>query len=146
MNINETNDTDNILNSIRINNTDTLILAHLNINSIRNTFRALQTIIQNNIDVLVITGSKLADSFSTAQFTLQGYHAPIRLDRTIHGGGIIIFIRANIPHSTMGELTSNTDNEGIFTELLLRKENWLLYGGYNPGRDRISPGAYSAFF
>ena len=38
----------------------------------------------------------------------------------------------------MGELTSNTDNEGIFIELLLRKENWLLYRGYNPGRDRIS--------
>ena len=60
-------------------------------------------------------------------FILHGYYAPIRLDRNIHGGGIIIYIRANIPHRTLGKLSSNTDNEGIFIELLLRKENWLLY-------------------
>ena len=96
MNLNETYDTDTTLNSIRTNNTHTLIFAHLNINSIRNKFPALQTIIQNNIDVLVLTESKLDNSFSTAIFTLQGYHAPIRLDRNIHGGGIIIYIRANI--------------------------------------------------
>ena len=139
MNLNETYDTDTTqLNSMRTNNTHTLIFAHLNINLIRNMFPVLQTITQNNIDVLVLTESKLDNSFSTAMFTLQGYHAPIRLDRNIHGGGIIIYVRANIPHRTLGKLNSNTDNEGIFIELLLRKENWLLYGGYNPGRDRIS--------
>ena len=137
-NLNETNDTDTTPNTLPANNTHRLIFAHLNIDSMRNKFPALQTIIQNNIDILVLTESKLNNSFSTAISTLQGYHAPIRLDRNIHGGGIIIYIRANIPHRTLGKLTSNTDNEGIFIELFLRKEKWPLYGGYNPGRARTS--------
>ena len=127
MNLNETNDMDTTLNSIQANNTHMLIFAHNNINSIRNKFPAIQTIIQNNIDVLVLTESKLDNSFSTTISKAITY--PSGLTET-HGGIII-----NIPHRTLGKLTSNTDNEGIFIELLPQKESWLLYGGYNPGRD-----------
>ena len=53
------------------------------------------------IDILVITETKLNESFPEAQFFLEGYTMPYRLDRSEHGGGIMIFAREDIPHAPL---------------------------------------------
>ena len=56
-----------------------------------------------------------------------------RLDRNSHGGGILVYIRDNIPFNLV-KLDQRFENfEGLFVELKLSKKNkWLLSYSYNP--------------
>ena len=76
------------LENIRRKNTNRLTFAQLNITSLRNKFESLQHIINKNIDVLLINETKIDSSFPSAQFHLEGYATPYRLDRNANGGGI----------------------------------------------------------
>ena len=39
----------------------------------------------------------MADTFPEAQFLIEGFSTPYRLDWTAKGGGILFYIRQNIP-------------------------------------------------
>ena len=73
--------TNSSLQTIRKDNLNKLIFAHLNINSIRNKFDSLADIIKDNIDILMISETKVDDSFLDGQFFLDGFGTPFRLDR-----------------------------------------------------------------
>ena len=85
------------LQTTRKDKLNKLIIAHLNINSIRNKFDSLADIIKDNIDILMISETKVEDSFPDGQFLLDGFGTPFRLDRNRNSGGIMLFIRNNIP-------------------------------------------------
>ena len=86
-----------LIKDLRVSNINRIIIGHLNVNSIRNKFENLMTMIQGNIDILFISETKIDDTFPTSQFTIEGYLKPIRLDRNEYGGGIMLFIREDIP-------------------------------------------------
>ena len=86
-----------VLTNLKLRNVNRILCAQININSIRNKFDQLKSMISGKIDILVITEAKLNDSFPEAQFFLEGYTMPYRLDRSEHGGGIMIFVREDIP-------------------------------------------------
>ena len=89
------------------------------------------------MDILVISETKLDNSFPMREFEMEGYSAPIRLDRNCHGGGIILYVRSDLPCK---ELTSHklpNNVEGIFAELTIRKIKWLLVAGYNNKKGNI---------
>ena len=125
----------NILNSANIKNI--LVLAQLNINSLRYKFDSLKCLVKDKIDLLVVTETKLDESFLSTQFSIDGFSKPVRLDRTSQGGGIIIFIRANISHQVLEKISSDTDDESIFMEITLCNSKWLLIACYNPEKSRI---------
>ena len=134
-NILNNSEPNNILNKIRTSNVNRLIIGQLNINSLRNKFDALRTIISGKIDILVITESKLDETFPTNQFLIDGFSSPFRLDRDSNGGGVIIYVREDIPCREL-KLHNIPDNfEGIVLEIKLRKGKWLLFGGYNPHKE-----------
>ena len=56
---------------------------------------------------------------------MTGYSVPFRLDRTSHGGGMLLFAREHIPCKII-KIECDADFEGIFVEINLRKEKWLL--------------------
>ena len=85
------------LSKYRVKNKDKIILGTLNINSIRNTFSSLAEIVSNNIDILVIQETKLDATFPEGQFLIPGFKKPFRRDRDKHGGGILIYVRNDIP-------------------------------------------------
>ena len=85
------------LKEMKAQSSDKLILGHLNINSIRNKFEALKFIIDNNIDIFLISETKLDDSFPSAQFLIKGFSALYRVDRNSKGGGLLFYIREDIP-------------------------------------------------
>ena len=62
-----------------------------------NEFTDLQTIVNGNIDIVSVAETKLDASFPTAQFTLEGYHTPYRLDINNKSGGILVYIKSSIP-------------------------------------------------
>ena len=93
-----------ILNMLYVKSKSRLIFAH--INSIRNKFEDLKLLIQDNVDILVVTETKLDDTFTSAQFYMEGFKTPIRQDRNSFGGGIVIYIRENIPSKMLEQLPS----------------------------------------
>ena len=59
---------------------------------------------------------------------VYGYSEPYRFDKNRNGGGVVIYIRENIPNKPPAHHKLPHDNEGIFVELNLRKKKWLLLG------------------
>ena len=86
-------------------------------------------LIKENVDLPFLSETKLDDTFPNGQFKIEGYEKPIRLDRDRYGGGILFFIRDDLPCI---ELKSLNNIEGIFIELRIRNSKWLIMGGYNP--------------
>ena len=85
-----------------------------------------------NFDILIVTESKLDSSFPVNQFSMDGYYPPFRADRTGNGGGVIIYVRDDIPSILLKAHPSPTNFEGILLEINLNKSIWFLFGGYNP--------------
>ena len=96
-NENENLNTYKILKGIRVANINRLVIGQLNINSLRNKCESLKAIIKGNLDILIITESKLDDSFPINEFIIDGYSPPFRADHNKNGGGVIIYVREDIP-------------------------------------------------
>ena len=79
----------------------------------------------------MISETKLDSTLPSNQFIIEGYAAPIRFDRNDRGGGIIAYIREDIPARLL--ITSlPKDLEGFFVELNLRKKKILMGCSYSP--------------
>ena len=76
--------------------------------------------------------TKLDDTFPDSQFFIEGYSTPFRLDRNRNGGGVIIYVREDIPCKKLLKHNFPDDIEGLFIEINLRKSKWLLFGSYHP--------------
>ena len=50
-----------------------------------------------NTDILMISETKLDESFPPVQFVFDGYSVPFRFDRNRNGGGILLYIREDLP-------------------------------------------------
>ena len=85
-----------------------------------------------------LTETKLDESYPTSQFKMNGFETAYRLDRNTHGGVVMIYIREHLPCKLIQFSNKPNDIQGIFFELALRKNKWLLVGGYNPAKELIS--------
>ena len=63
---------------------------------------------------------------------------PYRLDRNRNGGGVIIYVRDDIPSKVLIKHFFPNNIEGIFVETNFRKSKWLLYGTYQYYFDNIN--------
>ena len=91
------------------------IFAQININSIRNKFEFVASQIINNVDVLLVSETKLDDSFPTAQFLLDGFSKPYRLDRCSNGGGILLYVKDDISSRLLIDHRLPENVECLFT-------------------------------
>ena len=94
------NDFKTKLKDIKITNLNRIIIFHININSIRNKFELLAAAVMGNVDILMVTETKIDESFPTNQFVIPGFNSPYHFGRTKHGGGILVYIREDIPSKT----------------------------------------------
>ena len=79
--------------------------------------------------------TKLDNSFPEGQFLIPGHSSPYRFDRTCRGGGIMLYVRKDIPYKLLS--IENQPIEGFYIEINLRKKKWLLCGTYNLLRKNI---------
>ena len=121
----------------RKNNHSNLITGSLNINSLRNKFDIMHYLLKcQYLDMLALCETKLDDSFTKCQFDVPGYNC-IWKDRSRNGGGLLYYIRSDIPHRRRDDLEHVIDShmgfELIIMELTLNhKEKWLYALGYKP--------------
>ena len=105
------------IRDVRKRNLKRIILGHLNINSIRNKFDLLVDQIKGNVDIMVISETKLDEPFPNGQFEIPGYAIACRLDRNQFGGGIMVFVREDIPSRA---LSLNKSIGSILTEAIFQ--------------------------
>ena len=126
------NPNDNI-KTIRLKTANRLTIAQLNINSLRNKFNFLVQMMSNNIDILLISETKIDSSFPSAQFYIMGYTL-YRRDRNINGGGLLLYVREDIPSSM---INIDISFEAFYIEINVRKKKWLIGCSYNPKNSLI---------
>ena len=85
----------------------------------------------------MISETKLDETFPAAQFSLQGFSDLYRFDHNRNGGGIMLYIREDIP-SRLTEKKLRNNSEYFFVEINLRKKKWLLCCSYKPYKNSIS--------
>ena len=88
--------------------------------------------VQYKVDILVLTETKIDSSFLNQQFDIEGFCLPYRLDRNKNGGGVLVYIRENIPSKILKKTILPDDIEGTNIELNLRNHKWLLCATYHP--------------
>ena len=74
----------------------------------------------------------MINSFATAQFQINGFSSPYRLDRNPRGRGILLYVIEDIPSNLLKCTDFKENLEGMFVEINLRKKKWLIICPYNP--------------
>ena len=119
-----------ILKEMRVKNVNRVVIGTLNINSLAPKFDQLREVVGNNLDILAIQETKLDASFPVQQFALAGYSEPYRIDRNRDGGGVLIYVRDDIPSKLLSKHNFTKNVEGLFLEVNLRKSKLLFFAGY----------------
>ena len=85
----------------------------------------------------MVTETKIDKSFPTSQFIIPGFTSLYRFDRTKEGGGILVYIREDIPSKLLNISYIASDIECLGIEVNLRKVKWLVICTYNPHKNYI---------
>ena len=115
-------------------NLNRVIRAQLNINSIQSKFDLLAEGIKGKVDVFMMSETKIDETFPSRQFFIKGFTPPYRLDWNCHGGGILVYVREDIP-SKLIEMKSSS--ESISIELKLRRKKWFVNCSYSANNSDI---------
>ena len=62
----------------------------------------------------------------------SGFKNPICLDRSLSGGGIMLYIREGIPFKLLKSSGLSANTDAFFVEVKINKKVWLLCCSYNP--------------
>ena len=125
-----TNVSDNFLEEIihfRTLHPKNLISGHIKINGFRNRFYEISDLsTQSLLDISFVSETKLDMSFPNIQFNVPGFKCH-RADRNSRGGGIIAYVRNDLPHRRWDDLETvvNLPVEALVIEIMVRKEAWL---------------------
>ena len=126
------------LKSIRNSHHKQLIFSHININSVRYKWYNITDILHDDlVDFVSISETKLDDSFPMNQFAYDGFKL-YRKDRTAFGGGLMTYVRADIPQRQLPEYECQGKHvESIVIEITIRKERWVIITVYNPNKKHV---------
>ena len=98
----------------------------MNINSLLPKIDELREIVKiSNLTVTGITKTKLDNSISDSEISIDGYCA-IRRDRNRKGGGVICYVANEICYNTKNCISNKIEN--IFIELLIPKTKPITVG------------------
>ena len=80
-------------------------------------FDEFKLVVRRIFDILIIAEIKLDNTFPTSHIYNVGFSMPYRLDRSLNGCGIIIYVREDIPTKILTKHNLLEDIEGIFWEI-----------------------------
>ena len=69
----------------------------------------------------MVSETKIDESFPKGQFLIKGFSDPFRINRNVNGGGILFYVREDIPAKLLSVETLPT--ERFFIEINLRNKN-----------------------
>ena len=124
------------LKKTRIRFCKNVILTHINVNSLSKCREyVLEILISGYVDVFCVTESKLCDIYKDSEYNVNGYKMH-RNDKTTNSGGMVVWLRADIPHKRRMdiEFSSHTPHiESMIFSLTVKTQIWYLVVVYkNP--------------
>ena len=115
-----------------------MIIGSLNINSVRHKFSTVNHILSNGyLDIFGLSETKIDQSFPDGQNHIENYMCH-RKDRTCKGGGLMFYVRSDIPQRRRVDLESKIDSRNSGIEIIIletvlhNKECWIYVLGYKP--------------
>ena len=90
-----------VLRNLKANNRDRIIIGAININTLGGKFEPLVSIVKDKLNIIMISETKIDASYPKSQFNIEGYSEPYRKDRNCNGGGIILYLRDDIPRKLL---------------------------------------------
>ena len=84
----------------------------------------------------MVSKTKIENSFPVGNFVIDGFSTPYRLDRDNNGGGIMLYVREDIPSNLLATDEKN-HIKSFYVELDLCNEKWLINGSYNPNKTML---------
>ena len=104
-----------------------IIIGHLNVNSVRYKFAEIADLLQNGfLDICGLSETKLDENFTNSQFHVENFSL-YRKDRNGKGGGLLSYIRSDIPHRRRADLEySKNGIESMIFEVHVKKEKWMV--------------------
>ena len=81
----------------------------------------------------MISETKIDDSFPLGKFLIGGFSKPYRLDRDLLGGGILLYVREDIP-TNLTEVETKPI-ECFYAEINLLNDKWLRNCSYSPHKN-----------
>ena len=123
---------------LKLRNPTNILLGYLNVNSIRYKFSDLQIFVGNTFDVFTIAESKLDESFPSADFKFEGFHfPPFRIDCTSNSGGLLTYVRNDIPVRQLSKFEIDPALHILPLELRLKSKKLLIFNIYRPDRINV---------
>ena len=110
-----------------------LIIA--NVFGLCSKFGELQNVLRtSHADIAVITETKLTQQkMSLTESAIDGFHAPLRLDRTGQGGGVAVWIKEDLAYEHLSAIDCGP-HEIIWLSIKLKSKEKLVIGAlYRPG-------------
>ena len=121
-----------LLKQLRFKNRDNVIITHLNVNSLRYKFIELGEILYDKLtDICFFSETKLDDTFNQSSFDVPGYRS-FRNDRNCSGGGLIAYVRSNLPARRRPELELSSPIKTIVLDVVINNRKWASVGAYRP--------------
>ena len=97
-----------------------LNIAHLNVNGLRSKLDFLKLLLhQERFDILCLNETKIDSTITDSEIAIPGY-LTCRLDRTLHGGGTMIYFSDRLNVKKNARLTSKA-HESLWVELKFEK-------------------------
>ena len=96
----------------------------------------LTNIIQGKFDILLVSETKIDISFPSGQIIVVDFALPYRFDRNSKEGGLLFYVREDIPSKIIFVLKLQI--EGFLIEVNVCRKKWLLGCFYNPHKTYIS--------
>ena len=127
-----------LLSSLRIKNKDRIIIGHLNINHLENKFEPLVPLVQGKVDIFFCSETKIGSSYPNVQCLIDGYTSPFRMDQDTRGGGILLYVRDDIPRKQIKVNTFPNDIECLLIEVRIRNTKYILVAGYCSHKEMAS--------
>ena len=87
--------------------------------------------VKGKVDIIFIVENKLDHTFPESSFRTSGYNKPFRKDRNRNGGGILVFIRDDMPCKEL-QINFFNEFEVSFVEINLSHSKWLFVACYHP--------------
>ena len=97
----------------------------MNINSIRNRFDSVRAVLDNYVDIFIPAETKINEASPTAQFAIDGFHKPTRLDVTDKSEGLLIYLRSYLLLRHLTKYKISLDIQALAFEINLRNEKCI---------------------
>ena len=95
-------------------------------------FVNIRAAIVNYVDIFIAPKTKINESFPTAQFAIDAFHKPLRLEVTDKSRGLLLYIRSYLPLRQLTKHKIFSDIQAFIFEINLKKKKWLFLSIYKP--------------